>query len=104
MLKSTFLVGGAALNLVKGHRTGTCHRVVMEGMSFVPASLAVARGDSIHFENAGPADHTATAADGTFETGRLAAGESATVTVSESGTTLFFCRLHPRMQGTITSA
>lgn len=103
MLKSTMLVAGAALDAIRDKPHGTRHRVVMQGMSFEPAEITLARGDSVLFENNGPADHTATAADGSFETGRLAAGERATVTVEGGGTIPFFCRLHPRMKGVITS-
>ena len=104
MLKSTMLVAGAALDAIRDKPHGTRHRVVMQGMSFEPADLTLARGDSVTFVNLGPADHTATAADGSFETGRLAAGESAVVTVEGAGDIAFFCRLHPRMRGVITAA
>ena len=53
------------------------HAVQIKGMKFNPAKLKVAVGDTITFTN-GDRDsrrHTATALDGSFDTGRLAMGE-----------------------------
>jgi plastocyanin len=77
--------------------------VDIQGMKFVPAQLSVAPGDTITFTNRDAAPHTATANDGSFDTGRLARGQSATVTIGAAGTFNYICALHPAMKGVVTA-
>ncbi|QHQ33733.1 cupredoxin domain-containing protein [Algicella marina] len=79
------------------------HSVAIRGGKYVPAALTVASGDTITFTNEGPAPHTATANDGSFDTGRLVRGKSATVTVTGSGDIPYFCRVHPAMKAVVTA-
>ena len=79
------------------------HAVTIKGMKFDPPALEVAAGDTITFTNEDGAPHTATADDGAFDTGRLNKGESATVTVSDSGEHAYKCLVHPSMKGTVTA-
>ncbi|MGV8831762.1 MAG: cupredoxin domain-containing protein [Devosia sp.] len=79
------------------------HLVEIQGMKFSVPALEVAIGDTVTFTNADAAPHTATAKDGTFDTGRLAKGESATVTISEAGSFDYFCVVHPMMKANITA-
>lgn len=79
------------------------HAVAIEGMKFVPAQISVAVGDTITFTNNDSAPHTATANDGTFDTGRLSRGESATVTISAGGSFDYICKIHPSMKGNVTA-
>jgi plastocyanin len=58
------------------------HKVAIQGMKFDVKSLQVAVGDTVTFTNMDAAPHTASANDGSFDTGRLSKGESATITVS----------------------
>lgn len=80
------------------------HSVTIEGFAFSPAELTVAAGDTITFTNMDGAPHTATADDGSFDTGRLNRGESAEITVTAAGTLPYKCAFHPNMRGTITVA
>jgi len=50
----------------------------------------------------GAANHTATASDGSFDTGTIAPGGSGSVTFNTPGTYSYFCAIHPDMTGTIT--
>ncbi|MEO0914695.1 MAG: cupredoxin domain-containing protein [Pseudomonadota bacterium] len=79
------------------------HQVRIERGAFVPANLTVAAGDTITFTNLGPAPHTATAVNGSFDTGRLNKGQSARITVTGSGAIAYFCEIHPRMKGSVTA-
>ncbi len=79
------------------------HKVKIERGAYVPASLTVAAGDTITFTNLGPAPHTATAVNGSFDTGRMRKGESKRVTVSGSGSIAYFCEIHPVMKGSVTA-
>lgn len=79
------------------------HAVAIQGMKFAPANLTVAVGDTVTFTNMDAAPHTATANDGSFDTGRLNRGESATVTINSAGTFDYICAIHPAMKGQITA-
>lgn len=79
------------------------HQVSIKGMAFSPARIEVAAGDTVTFTNADRAPHTATARNGTFDTGRLAKGQSATIRIGASGTIDYFCAIHPRMTGQIAA-
>ena len=79
------------------------HVVTIKGMKFAPAELQVAVGDTVTFTNEDAAPHTATASDGSFDTGRLSRGQSATVTIESAGTFAYICTIHPAMKGTIVA-
>src|SRR5690606_12711267 len=79
------------------------HDVSFQGMQFVPAAISVAAGDTITFTNMDGAPHTATADDGSFDTGRLGRGDSATVTIGSAGTFNYICKIHPSMTGKVTA-
>ncbi|ODR89712.1 cupredoxin domain-containing protein [Sinorhizobium alkalisoli] len=79
------------------------HAVQIKGMKFNPAKLNVAAGDTITFTNGDSRRHTATALDGSFDTGRLASGKNATVRIVTAGRHDFKCMIHPSMKGTVTA-
>lgn len=79
------------------------HAVTIQGMKFSPANLSVAAGDTVTFTNMDSAPHTATANDGSFDTGRLNKGDSATVTIGGAGDFAYICAIHPAMKGTISA-
>lgn len=80
------------------------HQVLIKGMKFDPRELTIAAGDSVTFLNEDNAPHTATARDGSFDTGRLSKGESVEASFAAAGTFDYFCAVHPMMKGTITVA
>ncbi len=76
--------------------------VTIQNFAFSPASLEVAVGTTVTWTNQNSAPHTATADDGSFDTGQLAQGQSGSVTFDTAGTFAYFCAIHPNMRGTIT--
>ncbi|HEX2865311.1 MAG TPA: cupredoxin family copper-binding protein [Deinococcales bacterium] len=76
--------------------------VTMQDFNFSPANLTVAVGTTVTFTNQGSASHSATANDGSFDTGVLASGKSASVTFTKAGTFAYHCVIHPMMTGSIT--
>lgn len=80
----------------------TVHRVEMRGFAFVPSELSVAGGDTIVWMNADPVPHTATSLDGSWDTGTVAAGDSASVVVQGPGS--YVCTFHPSMTGRMVAA
>ncbi len=104
MLKLTSLAAAAALSLVlAGSAFAADHAVSISGMKFNPPTLEVAAGDTVTFTNEDSAPHTATANDGSFDTGRLSRGQSATVTIGAAGSFDYICSVHPSMKGNVTA-
>ena len=62
--------------------------------AFQPASITVAAGESVTFANSGESPHTATADDGSFDSGTIDPGASATVKFDTPGKYPYFCRFH----------
>lgn len=79
------------------------HAVQIKGMKFNPAKISVSVGDTVTFTNADPMTHTATANDGSFDTGQLATGKSAKVKIAKAGAHAFHCAIHSSMTGTVTA-
>ena len=65
------------------------------------APASVAAGAEITVVNNGEATHTWTEPDGAFDTGQIAPGSSATVTIDAPGTYDYVCSIHSNMTGTI---
>ncbi len=102
-----FSLGVAALPVLAsaaraaGHAN---HMVEIKGGKFSPATLKMQAGDKVTFVNLDGAPHTATANNGSFDTGRLNKGEEATVTIANAGTHSYICKIHPRMKGQIIAS
>ena len=92
-------LGLAALLCLTNPALAADHRIEIRDMAYSVASLAVAAGDTVTFTNRDGAPHSATARDGSFDTGLLSRGESATISVTARGTIAYFCTLHPMMKG-----
>ncbi len=75
--------------------------VTVADFHFSPATTTVHVGDTITWTNDGPSSHTATAHGGSFDTGVLKKGQSASHTFTQPGTFTYFCQIHPFMHGTI---
>ena len=75
----------------------TDHLVEITGFEFQPARLQVRPGDTITWVNRDIAPHTATADDGSWDTGAIRTDESATVPVTPEMTATYYCRFHPMM-------
>ena len=94
LLAVAMLGGGVAL--------AADHAVAISGFSFSPGSTTVTVGDTITWTNSDAQAHTATADDGSFDTGTIANNAPATVTFSTAGTFAYHCKIHAQMTGTIT--
>ena len=104
MLKLRSVAAAAAFSLLLAvPALAASHAVEIKGMKFSPANLEVAAGDTVTFTNQDSAPHTATANDGSFDTGRLGKGESGTVTIGGAGSFDYFCEIHRSMTGRIAA-
>jgi plastocyanin len=69
---------------------------------FSPASVSVAVGDTVSWRNNGQAQHSATANNGSFDTGVFGPGQSRSHTFNSAGTFSYFCTVHGQSQsGTV---
>lgn len=84
------------------HAAHETHTVTISNFAFSPANLSIKAGDSVVFINQDSAPHTATADNGSFDTGNLGRGAQATLTFNAPGTFSYFCAIHPMMKGSIT--
>lgn len=76
-------------------------QVDIANFKFAPPTLAVEAGARVRWTNNDGAPHTASA-DGSFDTGDLKKGESATVKLDKPGSYSYVCRFHAFMTGTVT--
>lgn len=82
-------------------RASASARVTMGDFFFSPASVSVAVGDFVTWRNTGNEPHNAVADDGSFDTGTVAAGQSASRMFNKPGTFGYICTIHPNMKGTV---
>jgi plastocyanin len=75
--------------------------VTIKDFSFSPASITVNVGEAVTWTNSGPTAHSATANDGSFDTGVFPKGQSRSHTFQEAGTFSYICTPHPQMKGTV---
>jgi plastocyanin len=75
--------------------------VTIADFHFSPATTTIHAGDTITWSNSGPSSHTATASNGSFNSGILKKGQSASHTFTQPGTFAYMCQIHPFMHGTI---
>jgi plastocyanin len=75
--------------------------VAIANSAFDPPTVTIQVGDVVTWTNQDSVAHTATATDGSFDTGQLANGAFETVTFDTAGTFAYVCSIHPQMTGSI---
>jgi plastocyanin len=68
---------------------------------FKPTKFRVKPRTTVTWSNNGNNPHTATADNGSFDTGTLNAGQSGSKTFKRLGKYPYFCEVHPNMRGTV---
>jgi plastocyanin len=66
-----------------------------------PDPVEVQVGGKVIWQNEDTAPHTATADDGSFDTGTIEQGKIKSETFKQAGTFTYFCEIHPTMHGTV---
>ena len=87
------LVGPAAAE-------GRTHTVAMKAVAFAPAQVTAKVGDTLEWDNADIAAHTATSKEAGFDVNVLPRRKGSTV-LKKAGTFDYVCRYHPNMTGRI---
>jgi plastocyanin len=75
--------------------------VSIKNFAFSPASVSAKPGDTVTWTNNDSVAHTVTATDGSFDTGAIDPGKSASITFSAAGTFAYRCSIHPSMTGSV---
>jgi plastocyanin len=91
------LVSGLAVPAVLAATRG----VDIRDFAFSPRTIEIRVGDTVTWTNRDGVAHTATAQNGSFDTGLLEEGESGSVRFRSAGTYRYVCTPHPDMTGTV---
>ena len=76
-------------------------KVEIVEFAYQPDPVVVQVGGKVIWQNQDTAPHTATADDGSFDTGTIEKGKLGSATFKEAGTFTYFCEIHPTMHGTV---
>jgi plastocyanin len=76
-------------------------KVKIVEFTYGPDPVTVQIGGKVTWQNEDTAPHTATADDGSFDTGTLERGKIKSETFKQAGTFTYFCEVHPTMHGTV---
>ena len=91
---------GGAASAGDSARAGRTATVTIPAFEFQPATVTVPRGSKVRFSNTSGTAHTVTR-KGSFNTGRIKPGRSATIEFGRRGTFAFHCSIHPFMKGKV---
>lgn len=69
--------------------------------TYQPDPVVVQTDGKVIWQNQDTAPHTATADDGSWDTGTIEKGKIGSETFKEPGTFAYFCEIHPDMKGTV---
>ena len=86
---------GTAVSIVRGASTLT-------STAYAPNPVTIPVGGTVMWTNNDTTSHTATAADGTWNSGTLAPGATFSRTFPTAGSFPYACTIHPGMVATVT--
>jgi plastocyanin len=76
-------------------------KVEIVEFTYEPDPVTIEEGGKAIWINRDSAPHTATADDGSFDTGTLEEGKLGSESFKEPGSYPYFCEIHPSMRGTV---
>lgn len=76
-------------------------KVEIVEFTYQPDPVTIEAGGKVTWINRDSAPHTATAADGSFDTGTLEEGKLGSESFKDAGSYRYFCDIHPDMRGTV---
>jgi plastocyanin len=77
------------------------HTVDIAGFAFAPQAIAIQVGDTVTWANSDAQGHTATADDGSWQTGTISGNTSKSLTFATAGTFAYHCSIHRQMTATL---
>jgi len=69
--------------------------------TYTPGTVTVVPGEPIRFRNDSARAHTVTADDSSFDSGRMASGDTFDFAPAKPGSVGYYCKLHPSITGTV---
>jgi plastocyanin len=75
--------------------------VSIRDFAFSPKTVEIRVGDRVTWTNRDTVEHTATARNGSFDTGLFGEGASRSIRFTVAGTYRYICTPHPNMTGTV---
>jgi plastocyanin len=101
-------IGGAAIGValalalsVAPSVVAADHTVDIVGFSFSPQTMTIQVGDTVTWANSDAQGHTATADDGSWQTGTIAGNTSKSLSFATAGTFAYHCAIHRQMTATL---
>lgn len=95
----------ARIQAASDSSSGSTHHTIEIGQfKFSPASLSVRTGDHITWINRDIVPHTATADDGSWDTGEIGTNASSEIVISADFGQSYYCRFHPSMKANVSIA
>ena len=76
-------------------------KVEIVEFTYQPDPVTIEAGGKVIWINRDSAPHTATADDGSFDTGTLEEGKLKSESFEDPGSYPYFCEIHPDMRGTV---
>lgn len=76
-------------------------KVEIVNFAYDPDPTTIQAGGKVSWMNEDAAPHTATADDGSFDTGTIEEGKLKAESFKQAGTYTYFCTIHPSMHGTV---
>jgi plastocyanin len=76
-------------------------KVSIVEFAYDPDPVTIEEGGKVTWVNRDSAPHTATADDGSFDTGTIATDKLKSESFKQPGTYTYFCEIHPDMHGTV---
>jgi plastocyanin len=76
-------------------------KVEIANFAYDPDPVTIEEGGKVIWINEDSVAHTATAEDGSFDTGTLEEGKLKSETFKQPGTYEYVCSIHPQMHGTV---
>lgn len=89
--------GGGSVSLCPAYSSGTTISVLDSCFNGIAHTAPV--GETLTVSNDGEIPHTLTAVDGSFDTGQLSPGQTATLSIDQAGIYKVFCTLHGSVDG-----
>jgi plastocyanin len=84
-----------------GEKLERAVKVEIADNAYSPDPVRVQTGGKVIWQNMDSTPHTATADDGSFDTGPLEEGKLKSETFKQAGTYAYHCEIHPSMHGTV---
>jgi plastocyanin len=85
----------------EGEKLERSAKVEIANFEYSPDPVRVEAGGKVIWQNEDSVAHTATADDGSFDTGEIEEGKLKSESFKQPGTFTYHCEIHPQMHGTI---